>query len=454
MFPVSLKSVAACFVRRKWSGSCPPRRSLYRPRLETLEDRRLMAVSIIDLGTLPGGTFTHALAINNLGDVTGYGDVADGTYHAFLWKNGVMTDLGSMGGQNSGPYDINDEDQIVGDVQTPDGTTRAFLWQNGVMTVLNVGDDRGRTAAWGINNLGQIVGASIAPYDLTKTPHAFLWDNGVVKPIPSTLGGDASYAYDITDSGDVVGYAQTASGDTHAFFAHDVPERPVRMVDLGTLGGPRGRAYRLNDHGQVIGAASEGGRYDKAFLYDYFNGGMTGLGTLGGAFSYAHDINEAGIIVGYSHMSPPQIHAFVDINDQMIDLNSLLPDQYWNQLTEAQGINDNDQIVGYGYHNHQIHAFLMNLDDGSGRPAGDFSALVTSVATPVAPAASLVLTAGSNLTVVAGSTADAVAADLVQPNFGATGYSAVADVTAVADVALTDTMSNPAGIDGNLPALT
>ena len=52
--------------------------------------------TIVDLGTL-GGATSVALGINNLGQVVGGADLATGFRHAFLWDDGVMTDLGTLG---------------------------------------------------------------------------------------------------------------------------------------------------------------------------------------------------------------------------------------------------------------------------------------------------------------------------------------------------------------------
>jgi probable HAF family extracellular repeat protein len=446
-FPVVVRSLADWLGNAGHSSARAPRRS-YQPRLETLESRQLLSISIIDLGTLPGGSFTKAMAVNSMGHVVGFGDVAGGEIHGFLWRDGVMTDLGSMGGPNSGPYDINDLDQVVGDVQMPDGSTHAFLWQDGVMTDLHVGEDGpgGRTSAWGINNNGAIVGATIKPNDPTKEPRAYLWQNGVITYLDSTLGGEASYAYDITDGGDICGFAEDGNGNYLPFFADDVTNNPIRMVYIGTLGGDRGRAYRLNDHGQIIGAASEGGRYDKSFLYDYNAGGIFGLGTLGGAFSYAWDINEAGIVVGTSFMTPPGIHAYVDINFQMTDLNSLLPDQYWTTLIEARGINDSNQIIGHGYHDHQVHAYLMNFDTGS-LPVADISTLVAAQSVPSSASISSVDAAAAGTATLSNEVVvDATAAGLVAAN--ADGTPAI--VPAPADVPVSDGVSSLLGAD---PAL-
>jgi probable HAF family extracellular repeat protein len=50
-----------------------------------------------DLGTLPGDVvFSSALGINNKGQVVGTSRDARGNQRAFLWQDGVMTDLNTL----------------------------------------------------------------------------------------------------------------------------------------------------------------------------------------------------------------------------------------------------------------------------------------------------------------------------------------------------------------------
>jgi len=73
---------------------------------------------MIDLGTLPGGTYTFAAGIN-----VGSGDLGGRCCHAFLYSGGVMIDLGTLpGGGTSLANAINNSGQVVGYGDTADLT--------------------------------------------------------------------------------------------------------------------------------------------------------------------------------------------------------------------------------------------------------------------------------------------------------------------------------------------
>src|SRR5439155_18612513 len=83
--------------------------------------------------------------------------------------------------------------------------------------------------------------------------HAFLWQAGVMTDL-GTLGGLNSVAYGINHLGQVVGSAETAAGETHAFLW----DRERGMRDLGVLAGDGSAATGINDAGQVVGNATTG----------------------------------------------------------------------------------------------------------------------------------------------------------------------------------------------------
>lgn len=138
-----------------------------------------------DLGNL-GGTVdvslpavgNRALFINNRGVVVGGSSLAGNkTAHAFLWTRDFgMKDLGVLPGDfNSGAIAVNDRGEVVGVSNDDKGNLRAFLWRNGLMTDLNTLAPADSPLyllfASGINNRGEIVGFGATP---SGDLHAFL----------------------------------------------------------------------------------------------------------------------------------------------------------------------------------------------------------------------------------------------------------------------------------------
>lgn len=88
------------------------------------------------------GAGTEARAMNSSRQVTGWSLTSAGTLEAFLYSNGTMAYLGSLGVPGSQGLAINDKGQVVGAATTtnPLGlngvTEHAFLYSNGKMTPL------------------------------------------------------------------------------------------------------------------------------------------------------------------------------------------------------------------------------------------------------------------------------------------------------------------------------
>lgn len=165
-----------------------------------------------------------------------------------------------------------------------------------------------------------------------------------------TLGGSESRAFGVNDAGQVVGWAKTNSGDSHAF-----------LWEKGTmkrLGGDVSSASDINNRGQVVGGRN-------AALWS--NGTLQYLGTLTDKnnykyYSYANGINYRGQVVGntyrdYGFREP--YHGFMWVNGTIRDLNSLISTNSGWELSEARDINNKGQIVGYGKLNGQTRAFLL-----------------------------------------------------------------------------------------------
>jgi probable HAF family extracellular repeat protein len=317
--------------------------------------------TVTDLDTL-GGSSSGARAINLNAQIAGYAYSSKTQSNAFLYSGGKMTNLGSLGGTSAIGLAINSSGQVAGYSTLSSGSYRGFISINGTLT--SVGTLGGNYSdAEGINDSGQVTGASATASGET---HPYLYTDGTLTDL-GTLGGNSGSEWNVgeavNNSSEVVGWSYNAQGNFLAFLWSS-----GQMKSLGTLGGAWSQAFAINDLGQITGQA-----YIKndigadAFLYD--GGVMQDLGTItsrtGGNGQYASGlgINSPGVVVGEStYQKNGQsivYHAFVYSNGKMQDLNRLIPTGLGWVLTTAYAINDAGQIVGYGTHNKQQHAFLL-----------------------------------------------------------------------------------------------
>jgi probable HAF family extracellular repeat protein len=205
--------------------------------------------SVQVLGTL-GGDYSTAYGINAGGQVVGSADLGNGERHAFVTQaGGGLLDLGTLGtGANSVADAINDHGIVTGytDIDAFGGY-RAFVYANGMMRAL---DTLGGSFAEGyaINNAGMVAGYSGTAGD--QASHAFLYANGVVQDLGG-LGGWDSYATGINEAGDVVGTGNDASGNYHAFLYSGGSLQDLNDLIDSSLGWNLDYAGDINDKGQI-----------------------------------------------------------------------------------------------------------------------------------------------------------------------------------------------------------
>jgi probable HAF family extracellular repeat protein len=290
--------------------------------------------NIINLGTF-GGTQSTAYMMNNRGQVVGnalntipdpysFGSTFPGTTqsHAFVWEKGVMSDLGTLGGPDAVAIFISQSGAVAGTSYTsynpnPDTgvpTVDPFVWRNGKMT--DLGSLGGTLAStWGVNNRGQVTGYSYLAGN--QLFHGFLWDGEMLKDLPPVTGGSISVGLWINEIGDVVGGSSIAGDQLfHApLWTHG------QAIDLGTVGQDAcSQAYAINEAKQIVGVSGGNGvcstfQQGRAFLWE--NGGpMVDLNALIENPSDLHVywatyITEGGVIFAYGIFPDGDVHAAV-----------------------------------------------------------------------------------------------------------------------------------------------
>lgn len=204
-----------------------------------------------------------ATAINDRGDVAGISGICQNAVgalsamHMILWKNGVPTSLGTLGGSAwNTPMMLNDRDEVVGfsdrsgDNNGSNFNAHAFLWKDGVLTDLGTLAGDAVSYAYSINNRGLIVGQSCTSG--CASSRAFLYQNGVMYDLntlldSSSAGYDLIFANDINDEGEITGLAVNRTNQSIIGFRL-VPSGALSLSTVRAASVPRAglSTYRMH----------------------------------------------------------------------------------------------------------------------------------------------------------------------------------------------------------------
>jgi probable HAF family extracellular repeat protein len=105
----------------------------------------------------------------------------------FLWQNGAMKDLGTLGGNNGVAYWISDTGTVVGAADMPGSQAHhGFQWQNGTMRDLPPTGNAPCSNAFAVNVEGQAVGNETDCQGNSLA--AVLWEHGSAYDINTLIG--------------------------------------------------------------------------------------------------------------------------------------------------------------------------------------------------------------------------------------------------------------------------
>jgi probable HAF family extracellular repeat protein len=296
--------------------------------------------NVSTLPSLLGATSSGGNSINDLSWAAGYSRLPDRNRHATLWRNSVLTDLGTLGGPNSSvTWNVkNTAGIIVGISQTADPQLLGESWSSAIFysTPNNVG----------YINLG------------------FVWQQGQMRRLPNFPGGNNGFATGANNLGQVVGWAENGVHDPNCCCTQVLQFRPA-MWTLGPdqihelpliPGDTSGSATAINDNGQIVGISGicdqAVGRHTAKHAVLWENGGVTDLGTFPAPWwNTPTAINQHGDIVGFSgdpsFVDGEILHAFVWTKDNGLKFLKPLRGRTPQHVdSEAYGINEAGQIVG------------------------------------------------------------------------------------------------------------
>jgi probable HAF family extracellular repeat protein len=324
---------------------------------------------------------------------------------AVLSIYGFNIDLGTLGKPDANSWinwgGVNNRGEAVGQSETanpdPNGedlcgfgthlTCVPFLWRNGHMSALpTLGGNNGQASA--INNPGEAVGyAEDGPVDSTcpvgttnnRITLPALWKNGKAEALPLIGSDPDGVAYGINDPGQAVGYSGTCTTATHAVMWKD--NTAFLLQDLGGTGSNFG--YAISYRGQIAGqvGSADGTTFYAAVWLNGADGAVTNIGVLPGDFAaFATGINNRGQVVGNNFDANFNwSHGFIWQDGVMTDLNALIPADSNLFIISASNINEAGQISGMGTvlkgpHAGDIHAYLLTpTNEHIGASMADFA---------------------------------------------------------------------------------
>ncbi len=230
---------------------------------ESGSGRKAIRYAAGDWETLEGidGAWSAAASVGDDGQIVGTVGASDGTVHAFLWQDGStkplplkasqnssallrgkntvagvmqvgdvthafvatdggkLTDLGTLGGNNSNPFAMNASGTVVGAAHDDQAIVGAFVWQpGGSLTALGVPNAARASEARGVDSAGRVLGNVT---DQAGLAHGVFFDTEQHSirdlPLPADAGGRSFFVarvVAVAPDGTTVGIGAMRGGGT------------------------------------------------------------------------------------------------------------------------------------------------------------------------------------------------------------------------------------------------
>lgn len=241
--------------------------------------------------------------------------------------------LGTLGGSESSAAAVSANGVVVGWSYNSLRQARAFRWTpaSGMQDLGALGgnDSWAYDVSW---DGSVVVGAT---YNSANQARAYRWTAESGMRDLGTLGGASSAAYGVSaDGATIVGFAQNVQG-----FPRASRWQNGAIQNLGTLGGVHSNAVSVSADGTVVvGTAQDARGRERAFRWTAQRG-MEDLGALGGLFSWANDVSADGsVVVGYAPDSWGNDRAYRwTAETGMQDIGTLGGTHSWATAVSADG---------------------------------------------------------------------------------------------------------------------
>lgn len=206
--------------------------------------------------TWQDGTWTALGFTGEPADINKSGAIVGSTFgngwRGWLYRDGVLHELPRAGGvSGTQAVAVNDRGLVAGTTWLPSGEQRAFTWDNGVMQDLGTLGGFGSRAT-DMNNHGEVVGTS----STGSATVAFIYDRGGMRPLIDTTTNAHPVA--INDRGAVVGSLDNNNGSSF-LYEDGVLTKLEEIPAVRAAGWVRLNPQDINDRGWIIGSGMRAG---------------------------------------------------------------------------------------------------------------------------------------------------------------------------------------------------